>query len=310
MFFARYYMNVTNEKAARGSVLRPLLIITIVATFIGAALRCVNLFLFFEEEIGYFAPNAVLPTVMHIFFALCVAFFLICSVMLRKKKLVGCDDKNLFVTFSSAFAAITLLLIAFYTVYSFVALNSTAGESNIKTLFFGAALALSSVYFFMNTAKRSSDAQGLLVIVLIAVIVFIVATLYFDVTIPMNSPNQILFNMAAISALLFFISESKARISTEKTWLYVFSLCSAAFLCGVYAIPSIIRFGTLSTQFHIFALFLSFFIYFLSRLVTLLTHAEEIYDRVEAAEEQYEETETDSPEDAEKSDESSDEETE
>ncbi|MBE6596736.1 MAG: hypothetical protein E7641_03600 [Ruminococcaceae bacterium] len=273
-------MNVTNEKTARGSVLRPLLIITIVATLIGAALRCVNLFSFFDEEIGYFEAGALLPTVMHIFFALFVAFFLVCSVILRKKKLVGCDDRNIFVAFSSAFAAITLLIIAFFTVYSYAAL-SAIGEANTKTLFFAAALALSSVYFFMNTTKRPVDSQGLLVVVLIASVVFIVATLYFDVTIPMNSPNQILFNMAAISSLLFFVSESKARVGTEKTWLYVFSLCFSTFTCGVYAIPSIIRFGTLSAQFNVFALFLSFFIYFLSRLICLLTHSDEIFDRCE-----------------------------
>ena len=73
----------------------------------------------------------------------------------------------------------------------------------------------------------------------IAALVYVLAKTYFDVYVAMNSPNKILLHMACLAAMFFFAALARVYLGSLRDRSYLFFTATAAFLCGVYSIPSI-----------------------------------------------------------------------
>ncbi|MBQ8141021.1 MAG: hypothetical protein IJ038_04935 [Clostridia bacterium] len=261
-------MEIANEKKAlRG--LRILLIGTGAATAAGIALRIISLLLFYDRNIGYYSAGAVLPTVMNILLVCAVVLILAGVLLLAKNSdIPKGDDKGIAVKISSTLCALAFAALALMTLYSFVSLFYAPSW---KSLLFLAASLLSAAYFVMNFLKKGSDVQSLLSIAVIIFAVYVLAISYFDVYTQMNSPNKLILHMACLSSMIFFLSEARCLIGTQKKKTYIFSLCVSVLLLGTSSVPSIIAFhlGILENYEYVLFdyAFLFLWIYILVRFV-------------------------------------------
>lgn len=260
-------------------IFKALMIFTLSSTAIGVILRLVSLFAFFEKETGYYVSDSILPIVYNVFSFTAVGIFLIAAFLLKKKAVSGTNEKDISIKVSSAISSAAFL----FTAYSYIVLllSESEGASTTRGYFFAAALALCSVYFLFNLSPKKNEAQPILVIVIVVALVFMAATSYFDLTVPMNSPNQILFNMACATSMLFFISEGKSYLKTENTVTYLFMLCSMTYVCGSYALPAIIYFGFSADDAYMLysPIFFSFAVYGVTRILILLKRTELLSDK-------------------------------
>ena len=110
---------------------------------------------------------------------------------------------------------------------------------------------------------------------IVTVIFFAVYTayLYFDTSLPLNSPNKIIDEMAILMLAVFFLFETRLSIGREKWKLYITSGFITALLCAYSSIPSIIYYivekKTLSNNVYENLLVLALFFFVVTK--TLLT---------------------------------------
>ena len=128
--------------------------ITLALMLIGIALRIINLYCNFEMETGYYYSSALLPDIMHVFFALSVLTLGILSfVMVKKISLEAIELKkdptaNVVLCFLAIAALIYIVAKSYFDIL--FALNSPN-----KILLHMACLA--AMFFFLTLARLNLD---------------------------------------------------------------------------------------------------------------------------------------------------------
>lgn len=111
----------------------------------------------------------------------------------------------------------------------------------IITGFFAILSTVHFVFATLTTAVSSSKRADFGIITAIFLALYS-AYLYFDASLPINSPIKIVDEMTYISAALFFLYETRISIGREKWPRYTAFGFTAMILCAYSAIPSLIAY--------------------------------------------------------------------
>ena len=145
-----------------------------------------------------------------------------------------------------------------------------------------AVLSIFSVAYFMLNAcvfESSSIARATFGLATVILLAFYASYLYFDTTLPINSPNKIVDQMAYVLSALFFLYETRISLGRECWNLYMaFGFLAAAFT-AYSSIPSLLLYlikgSSPSNNIYETALTLALFIFIISRITLAATLKED-----------------------------------
>lgn len=252
--------NVDNKSAIRLGAAASL-----VLTFALIVTRIVNILFFYDSDIGYYKSGAVLPTVMNLLFIVGLLFFAVLCFIINKKS----DDTADF----SASARPKLLYLAAALLLAIEALGMiTRSTSTPLDMLIGVCAIVSSAYFALRPFKKAASYIAILSFAPTVLCVLILARTYFDMTVPMNSPNKTLIHITCVACMLGFLAQTRAFADRKRKKTYFLFLFSALFFTGASSVPSIIlycsnNFDNSYIKFD--AILLALFIYLVANTVSL-----------------------------------------
>ena len=233
-----------NDKTSKKTFI--ILLTAIVTALVAVALRCVNFFLFFDPELGYYTAGAVLPTVFNILLLALVIFFVLFSFIgIGKGTMIYRAPSRLSKVFLFLPALLTVAL-AVHDLYLFYLTTITPADDLTKGTVTGLLLmlvsAFSGVYFITDVLKPKTATKIELNVLTIIRLTVMLAVSYFDQQVQMNAPDKLLFGIACVSAMLFTVSELKLIVGTARRTVYTLSAATTVLLCSSASIPSVIAF--------------------------------------------------------------------
>ncbi len=228
-------MESTNNSKLRFAL--PYAVIALSLAVLSIALRCVNLFFFFDSDIGYYQKGAVLPLLSVVLLVAAVVFFAVCSILwFRKASVAYAKTPSWAVRIGASIAAAGFAALIVLDVVGVVSGN----ELSVVSLLFGV---LSIVYFVMLALNKGRD--GLRILCGFCVILRLLISLagsYFNIFIQMNAPDKLFFHLGCLGGMLFLISELRALIANPRPALHLFSCGAATLFLGVASVPSIVAY--------------------------------------------------------------------
>lgn len=251
-------------------------------TFIAILLRTLNLFFFYDIEIGYFSSGAALPVVMNVFAVIAIFGIAAASFFVSKETYAatGCE-KNLLVKISSAICVLGFLFPIYIVVKNVLSIPALTLPTH--TLIFLVVFFIAAVYFATNLTSRSYKYHAILAISVILSAAYFLANSYFDLYVPMNAPNKVLLHLACISVMIFMSCEARCMINEAKKRFYVCALSLAVFLSGFSSIPAVITAlsNKLSYNYFVFdCVILTVFLYLSARLISLVITKERVTEEI------------------------------
>lgn len=269
-FKGNIFMITSNKQSAHR--MRIFLVGSVALTLLGIAFRIINLLFFYDDGIGYYSEEAMLPQMMNVFFVLSCVFFAFGSLFFTdtSDSEFG-TEKNLA---SRMISSLCIVALVAFLALSYVRSLELRSDPTIFDLILFVSAVTSIVYFIFNLLRKLIIFQSLLSIGTSVLLVYMIAYSYFDVYTPMNSPNKILLHLSCLSAMIFFISEARCMVGSAKKKLYVFSLCCSVFFAGtssVCIIPLYLAGKITNYSYILFDLVMvAFFVYFVFRLIMLI----------------------------------------
>jgi len=221
-----------------------LMIVSIAAAVISAAVRIVLTLTQFDAAYGLYEHGAVLPTVHHIALALIVVALILLACRFAPKHrsdlLIPVKDVTVFISSLTAFmlAASTLL-----TIYNIVR-GAKADLFTILEIVF----AIPALIFFFGLIKKGAVRSNALAFASFGPIAWCAVCLirvYFDNALLHTSPTKTFAELALLAAMICLLSESRFQLGIVSHRFYLASaLCAPIFLL-TDAIPGIILSGRL-----------------------------------------------------------------
>ena len=194
------------------------------------ALRCVNIFCFFDSDIGYFQSNAILPVLADAMTALGAVIFAAAGILLfAKSELAPADTPSLALRIASGVATVGF--------FALVATDVLYGGSVWSAILgMGACL-----FFLLNITKSGTPLvhvlSGLCVILRL---IWILAKSYFDVTVQMNAPEKLALHLACVFGMLMTVSDLRAAVGKLRPAIFGASFALGTLFLGVASLPTVI----------------------------------------------------------------------
>lgn len=190
---------------------------SLILALILTLLRCVSLTAFYDAQIGYF-NSAFIVTLMNALYVIGSLWCISALIFIPKASIeTKFTPSSVWEKSASMFATVLFL---FSAVSIFTASNSSR---------FGLAIALSvliSASFFILTVPKSKTAENIRAfasIAIVATLTIILASLYFDMTIAMNSPNKIHGSFVLMSAMIFALCETRTYLGKPLARIHLAS---------------------------------------------------------------------------------------
>ena len=187
-------------------------------------LRCISLTAFYDTQTGYF-NSSFIPTVMNVIYTLGVVWCLSTLVLIPKAQIeTEFTPNSVCLKGASAFSAAMFIFSILY-----MSVSQTASK-------FGFAItltaAISALFFVFAFAKKEiyGKIRAFASILLVAAFTVILATLYFDMTIAMNSPHKIHGSFVLMSAMIFGLCETRTYLGTPIPRVHLASPLSTSTL--------------------------------------------------------------------------------
>lgn len=205
------------------------------------ALRTVALLLFFNNETGYFAKSGVVIAfyVLELLAAaLCVAF----PFLIKKEPVAACDAPlSIGGLFGAGLCALTTVICAV-----FFLVRRTRIPAPAVIVLLTAVFLLGAAAYFINQFRVKQTPATTLPFGYAAILgaALLLATLYFDLTTPMNAPHKVSLQIALLATMAAILYE--LRIATGEPMPRVQAAVTgfACFACAVSGIPNTIAFLT------------------------------------------------------------------
>lgn len=212
---------------------------------IGAVLFFLGISGDFEPEFGYFVHGS---TFAPIIYAVLISGPVIGLIFAASKKGTVCAERSLPGNGGKLMKALTALLgvsIAVSTAMEFMdVVNSAPAKYAVVTYVAWALAELSVVHYIRTVFVHEDEASPLTCISGFLPPLFYASKVlvsYFDRSIAVNSPVQIICQIALISAMLTFTAETGIVLGRKKLFKkYVFMLCTTIVICSVFGLGSII----------------------------------------------------------------------
>lgn len=263
-------------KANRSDLL--LLITVLLAPLFALAatvVQSVALLADYDAGSGYYGHGTLLFHMTSVLIAAACAFFLILSLIARRKITAVPDTVGLSVLFSGSF--LTLSMVATASVLFMELARTEDAQSRFFLLLIALAAISSFIYMALTLCgKQSSRLRMALSVGPIFYALFSAMYLYFIPNVQINAPVKLLNILALLAIALFSLSECRVVIGRAKPALHLFVTSCALVITAAASIPALIYCAARLTTPVIpmstvgdFTLF-AFFLYILARLITLL----------------------------------------
>lgn len=228
-----------NKKSKLYKVHLPVFLMLLPILVILRTVACLN----YLDEFGYFT-NDILITVSDSILAAAIVFYLFYIIIADK-------EMRFIPSFDSAASYIPSALVGAALAFIFVELMSFFVNSDSAsvalttrvTAILGAILAIGAIAYFaissILVARRSIKRSDYALFVLLFACVY-TAFIYFDTTLPINSPTKTVNILAYLSVALFFLYEARLSLGREKWRQYIAFGFICATLCAYSSIPSLI----------------------------------------------------------------------
>lgn len=257
---------VMKSKLKLFGIYLPVFCVIILAT---VTMRTVALLVQFDFKTGYFSENVLISIADYMTVAL--SLFLFSYVFYSRKDLKLIPDFSSPATYVPT--GLTSAALVFIAISLFGADKRSSAVLDLLAYVSAALAILSAVNFIvMALSENWLDTKrvylGLSTVLFLS---FYTAYLYFDTTLPINSPNKVLDQMAYLFAAVFFLYETRLSMKREKWRLYIAFGFIAAAISAYSAIPSLIVYfakgKTVSDSIYEIALTLALFIFIISRVL-------------------------------------------
>ena len=223
----------TPTKEASMKTLRIFRTVSLLATAVAVLLRTLNLFLYYEADIGYYRMGSISPVLLRIFLLLCVVAFAVLPFVMGRRIAPAPQSKLL-----------TVVAILVATVFAATALWRyciSATIFSVSTVFVFATGGLASYFFILFASQKRAPLLSVITgLGAILWLVSILAVSYFDVTVTMNAPEKLVLHFACAGGMLLLLGEIRLACGVSKPRFYLFSLATATLALCVSAIPSCI----------------------------------------------------------------------
>ncbi len=208
--------------------------VSLLAVAVAVLLRTLNLFLFYETDIGYYTQGSVWPTLLRVLLILFVAAFAVLSLRIGTRVSPTPHGNRLTVIVALLVAAV------FATTALWRYCVSVTALSNVSVFAFITG-GLAAVYFILFAFKKALPALSLATgFGAILWFVSILGASYFDVTVTMNAPEKLVLHLACVGGMLLMLAEIRLACGASKPRFYLFSLATATLALCTSAIPSCI----------------------------------------------------------------------
>lgn len=242
---------------------------------VAIVLRSIALARFFNDNTGYFTKGA-LPIIVRLLEVLGIA---LCAALpfLIKKDTPKPTNAPLSIAglFACTLCALTLTVSATY----FLVRRASIPTPNI-ILLLAALFLLASTAYFINQFRNKQEPDTALPFGYIAIlgVALLLATLYFDLTTPMNAPHKVSLQIALLSVMIAILYELRSMTNAPHPRAQAAVCGFAFFACAVTGIPNAIAFvlGTFDKTFYLLADFVcvALALYFGVKCATLCQNKE------------------------------------
>lgn len=238
------------------------------ALICASVLRTLALFYSFDFASGYFEDKLLISIATAVVVAMAV--FALSYIPLAKKTRLVASFDNMATYIPSGLVAVALL-----TISAHLFISSGAGIRSTPTKILAILAMISVAHFLYNTlsVKKENMTRAYFSLVTISFLAGYVAYLYFDGSMPLNSPNRVVDIMAYLFAALFFLYEARISLGRDCWRAYIAFGLTAAMLMGYSSVPAIIlyfaRGALISNSIAEVALSFTLFIFIVARLLLI-----------------------------------------
>lgn len=208
-------------------------------SLIAAIMRVLAFFTDFDERVGYFNNSNPLYST---FIALAIITVIWCfSVFFTIPKNV-LPEENRGVGYIGGFGAVFSIVASIAAVVVF-AKGYTETQTVLQLI--AAALFLISIGYFLLSVKgdrSQSSVQALFGIALILSLIMMLATVYFDMKVAMNSPIKVMLQLLLLALMLFFVSDIRVLLGRTLARVYLFTALLAVFFGFSSSLPEMLAF--------------------------------------------------------------------
>lgn len=235
-------MNPTTAKKSA----RALLVISVLASVLSAAARSALTLTALDARYGVYEHGNIAPTIYHILLlAICLlmaGYALISAKSTEKTYFPASNGFTVFVSFVCGFLLSADLVITLVNI-------TTEALAPTKFDIMEICFAVPAIIYFLSVAfKPTCRATALAFTSLfpVAWCAVCLIRIYFDKKILMTSPDRILGQVALLSAMVFFLSEARIRVSNFSGKLFTASASVAPVLLLTHAVPDLLFANRLS----------------------------------------------------------------
>ena len=250
------------------------LILSILFAIGAASIRAYLLFAEYDASLGHFAPNSVLNTAFSVLMITAALCFITPCIFIMKEGKLRTVYTDLPTVFSSAFLSVVLILFSVFVLIETFKSDKTGGEFAFS--FLSAIFAfLSAPYYVVRIcgAKVTDGTVSLLSLFPVLLGCCLAFSFYFDTSMYMNSPIQLLHQASAIFIAFFALGECRITLNRVLWGLYTFVGLIAFILTFADSLPLIIympkaetvAYESIAAYFLIFA----YSLYIISRIFSV-----------------------------------------
>lgn len=215
-------------------------------------LRTVALTLFLNTDTGYLLRGGI-SVPLRILEVLAVAFCVAIPFLIKKEALTA-DTAPLSIAalFGAGLCALTMVLTAAYFL-----LRSSHVPAPTVVVLLTAIFLLGSALYFVNQFRAKQEPATALPLGYTSILgsALLLATLYFDLTTPMNAPHKISLQMALLATMAAILYELRVFTGEPRPRVQLAVCGYACFACAVAGIPNTVAFlsGAYDTAAYLFA---------------------------------------------------------
>ncbi len=219
---------------------RVLLIISIAAVILSVVTRSVLTVTTLDARYGVYEHGNAIPTIYHILLLviclLMAGYALISAKSTNKAFFPASNSFTVFASFACGFLLAADFLITFITV-------AANGLSPTRFDIIEICFSVPAIIYFIAIAVKPKSRSSVLALASLFPIAWCAVCLirmYFDTTVLMTSPDRILGQIALLSAMIFFLSEARIRVSNFSHRLFTASASVAPVLLLTHAVPNLL----------------------------------------------------------------------
>ena len=208
--------------------------ISLVLIAIAVLLRTLNLFLYYEADIGYYRQGAWLPIVLRA--ALMLSTILLATLPFFLEGKVAPIPKP-----HAASSALAITVGVVFAVTALLRYCSSAIDASRHSILLFLMGGFAATYFVLLGLNKLSPLAALITgFGAILWFASVLVSSYFDVYVAMNAPTKVALLLACLGGMLLMLGEMRLLCGAHKKRFYLFALSSSTLYLGVSSIPNLI----------------------------------------------------------------------